>query len=312
MKLLTPKLDLVFKKLFAGNPDILTDLLNSVLKLPKDRRIRTVEVKNPIVLPEEITQKYIVLDILATDESGFSYEIEMQVRRYESYSKRALFYLSRIYAGQLESGENYEELKPVIGIHFLDSEMFPGLADFHFLFEMRDVRYPELRLTDDMSLHIFELPKFEKIIKTGQLKDRLSEWLHFFNHAHEEDRTMRTSYKNPAIQKAFDVLETLSADEETRQLARMREDALRNERSELFYAEKRGLEKGLEKGLKKGLGKGRREGLREGRKEGELIGKIHATQRFLKQAITPKKKLLEHSMTELKAILKQLETELKE
>jgi hypothetical protein len=103
---------------------------------------------------------------------------------------------------------------------------------------------------------------------------------------------MRTSYKNPAIHKAFDVLETLSADEETRQLARMREDALRNERSELIYAEKKGLEKG--------------------RIEGELIGKIHATQRFLKQAITPKKKLLEHSPKEIRAILKQLEMELKE
>jgi predicted transposase/invertase (TIGR01784 family) len=101
MKLLTPKSDFIFKRLLTGDSGILTDLLNSVLGLPKDRRIRSVEVKNPIVLPEEITQKYIVLDILATDESGQSYEIEMQVRRYESYPKRALYYLSRIYAGQL-------------------------------------------------------------------------------------------------------------------------------------------------------------------------------------------------------------------
>jgi hypothetical protein len=34
-------------------------------------------VRNPIVLPEEITKKYIILDILATDESGCQYEIEM-------------------------------------------------------------------------------------------------------------------------------------------------------------------------------------------------------------------------------------------
>ncbi len=47
--------------------------------------------------------------------------------------------------------------------------------------------------------------------------------------------------RNPAIHKAFDVLEALSADETIRHLARVREDALRNERSELFYAEKKGL-----------------------------------------------------------------------
>ena len=230
MNLLTPKLDFIFKKLLAGDTGVLTDLLNSVLGLPKNRRIRSVEVKNPVVLPEEITKKYIILDILATDGSGQSYEIEMQVRRSDSYPKRALYYLSRIYAGQLESGEDYEKPKPVIGIHFLDYEMFPDNEDFRFRFEMRDIRHPALSLTDDMSLHIFELPKSEKI--TGQMKDAPGEWLHFFNHAHEEDKTMRTAYKNPAIHRAFDILETLSADETVRHLARVREDALRNERSE--------------------------------------------------------------------------------
>jgi len=87
--LLTPKLDLVFKKLFAEHTGILINLLNAVLGLPKNQRIRSVRVRNPIILPEEITQKFIVLDVLATDRSGRSFEIEMQVRRYESYSKRA-------------------------------------------------------------------------------------------------------------------------------------------------------------------------------------------------------------------------------
>ena len=212
MNLLTPKLDYIFKKLLTGDTGVLTDLLNAVLGLPKGRRIRSVRVKNPVVLPEEITKKYIIPDIPAVDESGRSYEIEMQVRRTEAYPKRALYYLSRIYAGQSDSGEDYEKLKPVIGIHFLDYEMFPDNEDFRFRFEMRDIRHPGLSLTDDMTLHIFELPKFERIMKTGQMKDALGEWLHFFNHAHEEDKTMRTAYKNPAIHKAFGILETLNAE----------------------------------------------------------------------------------------------------
>jgi hypothetical protein len=72
-----------------------------------------------------------------------------------------LYYLSGIYAGQLEAGEDYEKLKPVIGIHFPDYEMFPDNKDFRFRFEMRDVRHPGLRLTDDMTVHISELPKSE-------------------------------------------------------------------------------------------------------------------------------------------------------
>jgi len=60
-----------------------------------------------------------------------------------------------------------------------------------------------------------------------------------------------------------------------------------------------GIEKGILKGIEKGVGKG------------ELIGKIHATQRFLKRPITPKKKLLEKSPKELRAILKKLEAEIR-
>jgi predicted transposase/invertase (TIGR01784 family) len=118
---------------------------------------------------------------------------------------------------------------------------------------MRDIRYPELILTDDMALHIIELPKAEKIINPADPGNSLKEWLHFFNHAHEEDNNMRTACKNPAIRKAFDRLETLSADETVRHLARMREEALRNERSELFYAEKKGLLKTAENLLLMGV-----------------------------------------------------------
>ena len=133
------------------------------MKLPKSRRIRSVVVKNPTILPEEITKKFIILDILATD---------------------------------------------------------------------------------DMTLHIFELPKFGKLMKSGQMSDAMSEWLRFLSHAHQEDETMRMTYKNPAIHKAFGILESLSADEESRYLAEMREKALKTERTDLNAAERRGIQKG--------------------------------------------------------------------
>ncbi len=80
------------------------------------------------------------------------------------------------------------------------------------------------------------------------------EWLHFFNHAHEEvNETMREHYTNPAIRKAFGVLKTISADEETRRLAEMREDALRNEVSMLNAARRDGKRDGLSEG--EGIGR---------------------------------------------------------
>ncbi|MCP4345963.1 MAG: AAA family ATPase [Desulfobacterales bacterium] len=49
---------------------------------------------------------------------------------------------------------------------------------------------------------------------------------------------MRTHYKNPAIHKAFNILETLSADDKVRRLAEIREKVLRNEISELAAAKR--------------------------------------------------------------------------
>ncbi len=110
MNLLTPKLDLVFKKMLIADTEILINLINSALKLSGDQCIRSVELKNPTVLPEEIEQKFIVLDILAVDETGHQYDIEMQVRKYSFYQKRMLYYLCMIYAAQLGAGKNYDRL----------------------------------------------------------------------------------------------------------------------------------------------------------------------------------------------------------
>ncbi len=268
LTLLDPTLDYVFKKMFTADTGILVDLINSVLRLSDERQILTADVKNPDILPDHITQKYIILDISAVDDSGRHYDIEMQVRKYESYSKRAVFYVSKLYSGQLESGVDYEELKPAIGIHFLDYYEFPDHEDFRFCFELRDFRYPELRLTDDIALYIFELRKFEKKRKAGLIsRDDMGnwgDWLYFFKHACEEgDKAMRTYYKNPAIHKAFNILETLSADEKVRREAEMREKALKNEISELAAAKREGEKEGMKKGMKKGM----KEGMKEGREK---------------------------------------------
>jgi predicted transposase YdaD len=67
------------------------------------------------------------------------------------------------------------------------------------------------------------------------------------------------------------------------------------------------IQMGINEGILKGLEKGRIEGI----EKGEIIGKIHLAQRLLKRRITSKKKLVEQSPKELKAILKKLEAELR-
>lgn len=280
-QLLTPKLDYVFKRLFTEDQEILLDLVNAVLNFPEPTRIQSIEVKNPEILPEQINEKYIILDILAIDRNGHQYDIEMQSQKYP-------YYLCRMYTMQLESGEEYEQLKPVIGIHFLDYEQFPKAADFRFCFEFRDAQDSDIRLTSKLAAYMFELPKFERTKQTERWGKKLAEWLHFFNHAPEEaEHAMQTQYTNPAVRKAFTVLERLSADEQTRYQAEWRERALKNKNSELSVARE------------------------EGRQEGELIGQIRLLQEFLHVPITVREELVEKDLAQLSEILQHLKTQLK-
>ena len=251
--LLSPKNDFVFKKLFAYDTSVLLNLINAVLQSSGRGNIRSVKVKNPIVLPEELAQKFIIMDIQAEDERNNRYDIEMQVQKFSSYPSRALYYISKLYAGQMDAGDKYSSLTPAIGIHFLDYKMYSKHSEFQFCFEFKDCRYPELELTQDLALHLFELPKIKRIYvnRKGQADDMI-QWLHFFNNAHKEDETMREHYTNPAIHKAFTFLEELSADEIERQRAEIREKALKDEATFLDDAKKEGFAEGIEQGIEQG------------------------------------------------------------
>ncbi len=221
----------------------------------------------------------------------------MQALKYAFYPRRIVYYLCKMYAGQLESGEQYGQLTPVIGVHFLNYDQFPTQPDFHFCFALRDVRYPALRLTEDLSLHLFELPKFERRVTTTMPDTKMHEWLRFLNHAQEElDETARSKYTDPAIRKAFSVLEHISADEDARRLADMREKALKDHVSALAEAREEGMKEGLEKGMEKG----------------ELIGEIRLTQYQLKLPLASKADLAQQTDEALQALYHDLQQKLQQ
>jgi predicted transposase/invertase (TIGR01784 family) len=78
MQLLDPKNDFVFKRLFADAPELLAALINAVRST--EPPVEVVEVLNLRIEPEELTGKFIVLDVLAQDAQGRRYNIEMQAR----------------------------------------------------------------------------------------------------------------------------------------------------------------------------------------------------------------------------------------
>jgi predicted transposase/invertase (TIGR01784 family) len=110
----------------------------------------------------------------------------MQVRRFPAWGSRSCFYLSRLLSEQLHSGNDYTLLKPVIGIHLLDFDLFTAEAEKKqavWCFEMRDALQPSVRLSRDLQLNLIELPKADRL---GLNTEALRAWVNFFEHWNEE------------------------------------------------------------------------------------------------------------------------------
>ncbi|MED5296059.1 Rpn family recombination-promoting nuclease/putative transposase [Salinicola sp. LHM] len=248
-ELLDPTNDYVFKRLFADAPDLLVDLINDLR--PDLPDIASVEVLNPNIEASELTGKYIILDVLARDGEGHCYNVEVQVRRYGAWHKRGLFYLARTLGSQLSAGEDYQELRATVGLHLLDFDLFTATnaerQQAIWRFEMRDERQPSISLGNILQMNLIELNKADRL---GLPEGPLCAWITFFKHWQEE-LTMANIAHEP-VKKAMSRIRELSADEEARRLAFVRERALRDEVSLLNDAKREGLEEGEKLGLNKG------------------------------------------------------------
>ena len=120
----------------------------------EDEPLEVIEVLNPRIDPEDLAGKFIVLDILAKDRHGRRINVEMQVKRFDPWSARSTYYLASALTKQITSGEGYADIKPVIGIHLLDFELFTEpqqLSQAHWCFEMRDRWQPDTKLGSELN-----------------------------------------------------------------------------------------------------------------------------------------------------------------
>jgi len=244
--LLDPKLDLVFKMQFARNTDLLIDLINAIRST--EPPIVDAHVINSEITPDEVKSKLIRLDILAQDQTGQVFDVEMQTRQHAGWAARSVFYLVRLLGGQLKEGEGYHHVRPVVGIHLLDFDLFAAPDQAVWEFELRDRLRPDMVLDRSLQLNMLELTKADRLC--SRLSPILAQWITYFKHWNEEPLMQRIQH--PPVQKAYQNLHTLSADklawykELAREMARHDEATLREEKEE---AERRGMERGMERGI---------------------------------------------------------------
>jgi len=240
--LLDPKLDSVFKRLFAESPDVLADLINAVRS--DEPPVVGLEIRNPQIAATELKGKHIVLDIWAQDETGQQFDIEMQTSRHAGWNARSVYYMARALGEQLKEGQGYDHIQPVIGIYLMDFDLFPEPDQALWEFELRDRLRPTVVLDRCLQLNLIELPKADRL--RSRISPILAQWITYFEHFSEEN--VMQQIQHPPIQKAYQHLHALSGDELARREAFVRERALRDEITEKAVAKAEGIAIGEAKG----------------------------------------------------------------
>ncbi|NOW85422.1 putative transposase/invertase (TIGR01784 family) [Clostridium beijerinckii] len=246
---LNPKVDFAFKKLFGSeeNKCILISFINSIIS--EENQIKNIELKNPYNISNYRKGKMTIIDIKAVDEKGIWYDIEMQIAEQGYYDKRALYYWSKVYSDQIESGDDFELLRKTIGINILDFNYLKE-EDFHNIYRMYNEKTKE-EFSDLFEMHFIELNKFKKDYK--DIKTALDRWVSFLNRAYEidKDEIPKELGEDENIKIAIEKLDIMYLDKEEREIYENDLKALRIHKAEIKTAEEKGIKKGREEGEKK-------------------------------------------------------------
>jgi predicted transposase/invertase (TIGR01784 family) len=185
MKLADPKNDVAFRKIF-GNEDkkvILISFLNSVLNLEGDRKIIDLDFRNTFQLPRIAGLKSSIIDVNVKDQAGTMYIVEMQLSQVIAFDKRIQYYVSKEYSSQIEKGDDYSKLTPVVLVGILEFDYFEGNSYLtrHLILNM-ETKKNELK---DISFIFIELPKFGK--ELNECITLTDKWIYFIKNAENLD-----------------------------------------------------------------------------------------------------------------------------
>ena len=242
-KLLNPKNDYVFKRLFGsvGNETITRNLLSCILQ----QNITDVQLDcNPILEKNLLDDKVGILDIKAKIDNTTNIDIEMQVTDHKNIEKRILFYLSKMYTKTIKKSQDYSSLEKCIAILITNYniDIIKNIPKYISKWSIREEEYQKIVLTDVMEIYIIELNKF-KDYKEKSNHNSLNSWIEFIESPEVVDMS------NKEIQKAKKVLEEISQDEHEQYLAELREKYIMDQKA----IEDAGYDKGLKAGLEQGI-----------------------------------------------------------
>ena len=223
-----PKIDCVFKSLLGSdeNRNLLVHFLNAVLANELRAPIDDVEILNPHNDKEYPDDKLSIVDVKARDTEGRIFQIEIQLVQYCHLTSRIVYGWADIYSQQLQSGDDYDQLKPTYSIWLLDDTLISTDGDYVHHYKLRDERGQSLN--DHGGIWLFEIEKFnaQKVASEEQ------RWLRFLKEGEQlDDQTLPDWMATKEMEQAMTTLRKFSEKERDYHEYQARQNYVREQRT---------------------------------------------------------------------------------
>jgi predicted transposase/invertase (TIGR01784 family) len=242
MRFINPKNDFAFKKIFGStdSKNILKHFLNAVI-YGGNSTIEDLEIIDPYQHGHLESLKDTILDIKAIITGNKIVVIEMQVINMNAFDKRVLYNAAKAISLQLDTGQSYHRIKPVIAVTIADFILFPEDPELVSYFRLRkDGNYRVY--SEGMMLAFVELPKFHKSLES--LETDLERWVYFLQEASNLQTIPEPLKKLPSFHEAFAIAEQVRMTRQELEHLQKRQMYLQDEINRLDFATQKGVEEG--------------------------------------------------------------------
>ena len=251
------KNDVFFKYALASKDDASKMILHFIIKEVTGIEPYESVVLNGEIIPEKMYGKRVILDVHVKDKYGNNYDIEMQMSgNRNAVAKRFEYYGAKILANQIEEGMDYDILKPVYQIIFLDSYA-PNNHDLVDAYQMYNEKGQIESNHNLLHRTYIHLPVINDIAKEKNIEAMSSfEKVVYLFKNNKDSVIMKTEEK--VVRLLMEKYEAMKKDKPVFTLAQSIEMGewqtrmiLEENRKEAFQE---GEEKGIKEGEKKGVG----------------------------------------------------------
>lgn len=240
--IMKPKVDFCFKELMEDE-FVRKGFIAAILHIHPKEILRT-ELLPTHLRKEHGNDKLGILDVRILLNGNIQIDMEIQLSPFRLWAERSLFYLGKMYVGQFQKGKSYDVFGKCIHVGILDFELFPGDEEYYAVFHLwEDTR--RRKYTDKIELHILELPKIAKHDYPGT---ELLNWMRFMNAERKEEFEMLAK-ENEYMEKAYERLMNLSADEEKQLEYEARQKAIMDHDYLMRYNWEEGMKVGIKAGM---------------------------------------------------------------